>query len=79
MKKIEVLGPGCIRCKETFRVVRQVVEQEGIDAEVIKDESVERMMALGLLATPGLAVDGKVILSGRIPKADEVRRLLGVV
>ena len=78
MKKIEVLGPGCIRCKETFRVVRKVVEQEGIDAEVIKDESVERMMALGLLATPGLAVDGKVILSGRIPKAEEVRRLLGV-
>ena len=78
MKKIEVLGPGCIRCKETFRIVRQVVEQEGIDAEVIKDESIERMMALGLMATPGLAVDGKVILSGRIPKADEVRHLLGV-
>jgi hypothetical protein len=49
----------------------------GIAVEVIKDESVERMMALGLLATPGLAVDSKVILSGRIPKADEVRRLLG--
>ncbi|HEX7419627.1 MAG TPA: thioredoxin family protein [Thermoanaerobaculia bacterium] len=78
MKKIEVLGPGCIRCKETFRVVRQVVEQAGIHAEVIKDESIERMMALGLMATPGLAVDGKVILSGRIPKADEVRHLLGV-
>ena len=77
-RKIEVLGPGCARCKETFRVVRHVVEQEGLDIEVIKDESIERMMALGLMSTPGVAVDGKVVLSGRIPKADEVRRLLGL-
>lgn len=77
--KIEVLGPGCIRCKETFRVVRHVVEQAGLDAEVVKDESIERMMALGLMATPGVAVDGRIVVSGRIPKADEVRELLGVV
>ena len=76
--KIEVLGPGCARCKETFRVVRHVVEQSGVDAEVVKDESIERMMALGLMATPGVAVDGRIVVSGRIPKADEVRRLLGV-
>jgi len=76
--KIEVLGPGCTRCKETFRVVRHVVEQSGLHAEVVKDESIERMMALGLLATPGVAVDGRIVISGRIPKADEVRHLLGV-
>jgi small redox-active disulfide protein 2 len=76
--KIEVLGPGCTRCKETFRVVRHVVEQSGLDAEVVKDESIERMMALGLMATPGVAVDGMIVVSGRIPKADEVRQLLGV-
>jgi len=76
--KIEVLVPGCTRCKETYRVVRYVVEQSGLDAEVVKDESMERMMALGLMATPGVAVDGKVVVSGRIPKADEVRELLGV-
>jgi small redox-active disulfide protein 2 len=77
-KTIEVLGPGCVRCKETFRVVRHVVEQEGLEIEVIKDESIERMMALGLMATPGVAIDGKVVLSGRIPKAEEVRQLLGI-
>jgi len=74
--KIEILGPGCTRCKETFRVVQHVVEQAGFDADVVKEESIERMMALGLLATPGIAVDGKIVVSGRIPKADEVRRLL---
>ncbi len=77
-KKIEVLGPGCSRCKETFRVVQHVVEQEGLSIEVVKDESIERMMALGLMATPGVVIDGKVVLSGRIPKADEVRHLLGL-
>jgi len=71
--KIEVLGPGCTRCKETFRVVKHVVEQSGIDADVVKDESYERMMALGLMATPGVAIDGKVVFSGRIPRAEEVR------
>ncbi len=77
-KKIEVLGPGCTRCKETYRVVQHVVEQAGLDVEVVKDESIERMMALGLMSTPGVAIDGKVVISGRIPKADEVRQLLGV-
>lgn len=78
MTRIEVLGPGCIRCKETHRVVQHVVEEAGLDVEVVKEESIERMIALGLMATPGLAIDGKVVISGRIPKADEVRRLLGV-
>ncbi|HSN68304.1 MAG TPA: MTH895/ArsE family thioredoxin-like protein [Thermoanaerobaculia bacterium] len=76
--KIEVLGPGCARCRETLRVVRHVVEQEGLEIEVVKEESLERMMALGLLATPGVAIDGKVVMSGRIPKAAEVRRMLGL-
>ena len=77
-KKIEVLGPGCTRCKETFRIIQQVVAEEGLNVEVIKDESIERMMALGLMATPGVAVDGKVVLSGRVPKRDDVRQLLGI-
>ena len=77
-RKIEVLGPGCTRCKETFRVVRHVVEAGGLDVELVKDESIERMMALGLMATPGVVIDGKVVVSGRIPKAEEVRQLLGV-
>ena len=78
-KRIEVLGPGCRRCKETFRVVQDVIEQGGLDVELVKDESIERMMALGLMATPGVVIDGKVVLSGRVPKAEEVRRLLAVV
>jgi small redox-active disulfide protein 2 len=77
IRKIEVLGPGCSRCRETFRVVDEVVRADGLAFEVVKDETIERMMALGLMATPGVALDGKVILSGCVPKPDEVRRLIG--
>jgi small redox-active disulfide protein 2 len=76
--RIEILGPGCTRCKETYRVVRKVVEESELKAEVVKDESIERMMALGLMATPGVAIDGRVVLAGHIPGANEVRQLLGV-
>jgi small redox-active disulfide protein 2 len=75
---IEVLGPGCARCFETARVVRHVVDEAHLDCLVQKNESVERMAALGILRTPAVAFDGKVVLSGRIPKAEEVRNLLGL-
>lgn len=75
---IEVLGPGCARCFETARVVRHVVGEAHLDCVVQKDESAERMAALGVMRTPAVAFDGKVVLSGRIPKAEEVRKLLGL-
>jgi small redox-active disulfide protein 2 len=78
MRKIEVLGPGCARCNETHRVVAHVVEAAKLEVEVVKESSIERMMTLGLLSTPGIAIDGKVVLSGRVPKAEEVRKLLGL-
>ncbi len=78
MSQIEVLGPGCTRCKETYRVVQHVVESAGLACEVIKVESYQRMAQLGVMATPAIAIDGGLVLSARIPKADEVRQLLGI-
>ncbi len=78
-RKIEVLGPGCARCKETFRVVSHLVETERLPFTVEKVDGMERMIELGLLATPGVAVDGKVIFSGRIPKAEELRAALAAL
>lgn len=76
LKRIEILGPGCNRCKETYRIVQNVVEAERLPFDVVKVESIERMVELGLMATPGVAIDGKVVFSGRIPKADEIRTML---
>jgi small redox-active disulfide protein 2 len=75
-RKIEVLGPGCARCKETYRVVQHVVEKEQLPFDVEKVESIERMVELGLMATPGVVIDGKIVVYGRIPKADEIRAIL---
>jgi small redox-active disulfide protein 2 len=75
---IEILGPGCARCQETHRVVQHVVDQTKLDYLVQRITSIERMVELGVLSTPAIACDGKVVLSGRIPRAEEVRRLLGL-
>jgi len=75
---IEVLGPGCARCHETHRVVRHVVDEAQLACEVQKSESMDRMVELGVLKTPAVAFDGKVVLSGHIPKSDEVKQLLGL-
>jgi small redox-active disulfide protein 2 len=78
VRVIEVLGPGCPRCYETHRVVRHVVEEAKLECVVQKSHSLERMVELGALKTPAVAFDGKVVLSGHIPKSEEVRRLLGL-
>jgi small redox-active disulfide protein 2 len=75
---IEVLGPGCARCHETHRVVRHVVEEAKLGCLVQKSESVDRMVELGVLKTPAVAFDGQVVVSGRIPSSEEVRKLLGL-
>jgi len=75
---IEILGPGCPRCQQTHRVVQHVVEQAGLDVEIRKVESMDRMIELGVLATPAVVVDGELKLAGQIPRAEMVRKLLGI-
>lgn len=78
LKVIEILGPGCPRCHETLRVVRHVVDEAHLECRVEKNESIDRMVELGLLRTPAIAVDGRLVHQGSIPKAEDVRRLLGL-
>jgi small redox-active disulfide protein 2 len=78
VSRIEVLGPGCARCHETYRVVRGVVDQAQLQCLVEENGSVDRLVELGVLRTPAVALDGRVVLSGRVPGPEEVRRLLGV-
>jgi small redox-active disulfide protein 2 len=75
---IEILGPGCARCYETHRVVKHVVDEAGLDCLVQKDVSIDRMVALGVLRTPAVVFDGRVVHQGSIPKSEDVRRLLGL-
>ena len=72
MVKIEVLGPGCANCKRLEEVTKQAVAAAGIEAEVDHVTDYGAIMALGVMSTPGLVIDGKVVSVGRVPSASEI-------
>jgi small redox-active disulfide protein 2 len=78
VKVIEILGPGCARCNETHRVVTHVAEEAKLTTSIQKNESIDRMVELGVLHTPAIAIDGRLVHQGSIPKAELVKRLLGL-
>jgi len=74
--KIQILGIGCPKCKQTEANARQAIENLGIDAEIEKVTDVNRITDFGIMATPGLAVDGEVKFSGKIPTVAEIEETL---
>ena len=76
MLKIEVLGPGCPKCQLLEKNVRAAVEEMGIEAEVTKVSEIKEIAARGVLMTPGLVVDGKVVSSGHLLSVIQVKKRL---
>jgi len=74
--EIKILGTGCPKCKTLEKATREVVEKEGIQANITKEEDIMKIMEYGIMHTPGLVVDGKVIFSGRVPSNKELTELL---
>ena len=72
MHVIEVLGSGCQKCQYTEQVVREALATAGIEAEIRKVTDDAEIASRGVLATPGLVVDGRVVLSGRVPTREQV-------
>jgi small redox-active disulfide protein 2 len=73
---IKILGPGCARCHALERVTRDAVDQLGLTAQVDEVTDVAEIAAWGVMATPALVVDHRVVLAGRVPAVDEVKALL---
>lgn len=71
--KILVFGPGCSSCEETARIVKAVVAESGVPAEVEKVADFKEMMAHGVMSTPAVAIDGKILCTGRVPRREEVK------
>ncbi|TYB31131.1 MAG: thioredoxin family protein [Candidatus Mcinerneyibacterium aminivorans] len=72
MKKIEVLGTGCPKCKKTVEIIEKVVDANNFEAEIIKVEDVKKITEKGVFMTPAVAVDGKVKIRGKVPSEEEV-------
>jgi small redox-active disulfide protein 2 len=73
---IKILGPGCTNCKKLERATREALDQLGMDATVEKVEDYAAIAGYGVVATPGLVVDDRVLVSGRVPQPAKIRELL---
>jgi small redox-active disulfide protein 2 len=71
-----VIGPGCTRCKTLAQLTEQAVKELGVTAEINKVTDLKQIMALGVMMTPALAVNGTIKLAGRVPSLDEIKKLL---
>ncbi|HEY9115243.1 MAG TPA: thioredoxin family protein [Bacteroidales bacterium] len=74
--EIKILGTGCPKCKSLEKLTQEAVSELGIDASVIKEEDIMKIMGYGIMSTPGLVIDGKVVLSGRLPSSSELKSIL---
>ena len=73
--EIKVLGTGCPKCKRLGNLVNETIRELGIDASVSKVEDIMKIMEYGILHTPGLVINGKVALSGRLPGKKELAEM----
>lgn len=74
--EIKILGPGCPKCKTLEKVTREAVAETGINATIDKVEDIVKIMEYRVMHTPGLVIDGKVILSGHVPTVSQVKEIL---
>ena len=77
MKKIQILGTGCAKCEKLAANAKEAADKLGLDYEMIKVKELNDIMAFGVMTTPGLAVDGKVLTTGKVPSPAEIEKLLG--
>lgn len=73
---VKILGTGCANCKRLEAIARQALADLELDAKVEKVEDIADILAYGVMRTPALVVDEKVVLAGRVPHLEEVARLL---
>ena len=74
--EIKILGPGCSNCKRLYAEAEKAVAQAGVPATITKIEAIDEIVACGILRTPGLVIDGKVVASGRVPSAPEIATMI---
>lgn len=70
--EIKILGPGCPKCGQTEKIVKEVVAKAGVEAQIEKVTDIMKIMTFGVISTPAVVVDGEVKSVGKIPKKEEI-------
>ena len=76
MKKIQILGTGCPKCKALAAVAEQAAKEVGVEYTLEKVTDINDIMSYGVMFTPALVIDGEVKLAGKVPSLEEVKKLL---
>ena len=76
MKEIKVLGPGCANCRTTVTLIEQVAQARGVAVSLQKVEELRDIMGYGIMSTPGVVIDGKVVHAGGVPSRAKIEQWL---
>ena len=77
MRKMQILGTGCAKCKKLAELTEEAAKSLGIEFEIEKVSDVREIMKFGVMMTPALAVDGEVKFAGKVPSLDEIKKIIG--
>jgi small redox-active disulfide protein 2 len=73
---IKVLGTGCTNCKNTVNLIEQVAQAKGVTVQLEKVEDIRAIMGYGVMSTPGVVINGKVVHAGGVPSRDKIEQWL---
>jgi small redox-active disulfide protein 2 len=74
--KIKVLGPGCAKCKKLYAEAEKAIAASGVEADLVKVEKIDEIVAFGVMMTPALVIDEKVVMSGRVASSNDIVKLI---
>ncbi len=77
MKKLQILGTGCAKCKKLAAQTEEAAKQMGIEFEIEKVTDINEIVEFGVMMTPALVVDGEVKIVGKVPSVEELKKLIG--
>jgi len=72
MKKVQILGTGCAKCQKLMDNAREAAQKSGIEIDLEKVSDMGEIMKFGIMSTPGLVIDGKLVTSGKLLKPEEI-------
>ncbi|MBW2653659.1 MAG: TM0996/MTH895 family glutaredoxin-like protein [Deltaproteobacteria bacterium] len=74
--EIKILGPGCAKCNKTEKLVREVIDETGVDADIEKVSDMMKIASYGVFGTPSVIIDNEVKCTGKVPKKSDIKAWL---